>query len=309
MIAYTFKRLLALIPVLLGVGTVSFLLVHFIPGDPVDLILGDRASLQDKANLREELKLNRPLPEQYFVFWKGAFVGDFGSSLRSRKSVSSLLAERFPATFELAFTAVALALLFGLPLGTLAGARPYSIFDAGGLGYGILGISLPAIFLAPLLIYVFSMQLDWLPVSERSGWDSLVLPALSLAIPLSAVILRIARASMLEVTSDDYIRTARAKGLSERRVYLNHALRNALIPVITIVGLQLGALLTGTVVTETIFDWPGLGTLLLSAIQQRDYPVVQGCVLFIALIYVLVNFLTDLAYGLANPRIRLGDSE
>lgn len=308
MIGYVIKRILALIPVLIGVGTVSFFLVHFIPGDPVDLILGDQASIEDKANLRSALNLDRPLGEQYVYFWKGLAVGDLGQSLRTRRPVSSLIAERFPATFELAFSAVLMALLIGLPLGTLSGARPYTLVDGAGLLYGILGISLPAIFLAPVLIYVFSMQLDLFPVSERSGLNSLVLPALSLAIPLSAVILRISRASMLEVTGEDFIRTARAKGLSERKVYMVHALRNALIPVITIVGLQLGALLTGTVITETIFDWPGIGTLLLSAIQQRDYPVVQGCVLFIAFIYVAVNFLTDLAYGFANPRIRLEES-
>lgn len=308
MISYTLKRILALIPVLIGVGTVSFMLVHFIPGDPVDLILGDQASLQDKENLREELNLNQPLGAQFLTFWSGILKGDMGDSLRSRKPVRTMILERFPATFELALTAVFLAVLIGLPLGTLAGAKPYSLTDFGGLGYGILGISLPAIFLAPLLIYIFSMQLDFFPVSERSGWDSLVLPSLSLAIPLSAVILRISRASMLEVTGEDFIRTARSKGLSERKVFMVHALRNALIPVITIVGLQLGALLTGTVITETIFDWPGIGTLLLSAIQQRDYPVVQGCVMFIAFIYVAVNFLTDIAYGFANPRIRLEDA-
>ena len=308
MSGYILKRFLALIPVLLGVGTISFLLVHFIPGDPVDLILGDRASLEDKANLRASLNLDQPLTTQYLTYWKGLFQGDMGQSLRTHRPVAALIQERFPATFELALSAVVLALLIGVPAGALAGAKPYSTADMTGLGYGILGISLPAIFLAPVLIYVFSMKLDWFPVSERSGWDSLVLPALSLAVPLSAVILRICRASMLEVTGEDYIRTARSKGLSERKVYLVHALRNALIPVITIVGLQLGALLTGTVITETIFDWPGIGTLLLSAIQQRDYPVVQGCVLFIAVIYVTVNFLTDLAYGFANPRIRLQDS-
>lgn len=308
MIGYTLKRLLILIPVLIGVGTVSFFLVHFIPGDPVDLILGEQASEQDKIALRSNLHLDRPLGEQYVTFWKGVVKGDLGSSLRSKKPVTELLRDRFPATFELALTAVFMALLIGLPLGALAGAKPYSQIDFFGLSYGIAGISLPAIFLAPMLIYVFSMQLDWFPVSERTTWASLFLPAVSLAIPLSAVILRISRASMLEVTGEDYIRTARSKGLSERKVYLVHALRNALIPVITIVGLQLGALLTGTVITETIFDWPGIGTMLLSAIQQRDYPVVQGCVLFIAVVYVTVNFLTDLAYGFANPRIRLENS-
>lgn len=308
MIHYFIKRLLALIPVLIGVGTVSFLLVHFIPGDPVDLILGDLASIEDKANLRSALELDLPLGEQYINFWKGLVTGDLGTSLRTRQPVLTHLLERFPATFELALSAVLMSLLIGLPLGALAGSKPYSPIDIGGLGYGILGISLPAIFLAPILIYVFSMKLDLFPVSERSGLDSLVLPALSLAIPLSAVILRISRASMLEVIGEDYIRTAKAKGVSERKIYLKHALRNALIPVITIVGLQLGALLTGTVITETIFDWPGIGTLLLSAIQQRDYPMVQGCVLFIAFIYVTVNFLTDIAYGFANPRIRLEES-
>jgi peptide/nickel transport system permease protein len=267
--------------------------------------LGDQASQQDKDNLRRDLGLDRPLLQQFTRYVTNVTVGDLGMSMTSREPVSKEIAARFPATFELTLAAMAMALLWGLPWGAWAGARPQTSCDRMSLLAGLVAMSLPGIFLGPLLIYVFAIRLDLFPVSERGGLEHLFLPALSLAIPLGAVILRITRASMREVVNDDYIRTARSKGLTEKTIYLHHALRNALMPVVTIVGIQTGAILTGTVITETIFDWPGIGSLLYNAIQRRDYPVIQGCVLLIATIYVLVNLLTDLAYGLVNPKVRL----
>jgi peptide/nickel transport system permease protein len=213
---------------------------------------------------------------------------------------------RFPATIELSAASLFLALLWGLPLGVYSAVKQYSIEDNTAMSFGLIGMSVPGIFLGPALIYFFAMRLDWFPVSERGGLEHLVLPAVSLAIPLGAVILRMTRAAMLEVVREDYIRTARAKGLASGRIYFRHALRNALVPIVTIVGLQLGALLTGTVITETIFDWPGVGLLLYNSIQRRDYPMAQGCVLLVACTYVFVNLLTDLVYGLVNPKVRLG---
>lgn len=283
----------------------TFLLIHLVPGDPVDLILGEQASQQDKDNLRHDLGLDLSLGQQFARYAKGVVTGNLGVSLQSREPVFQEIASRFPATFELTLAAMTMALLWGLPWGAWAGAKPSSKSDRLSLLAGLIAMSLPGIFLGPLLIYVFAVRLDLFPVSEHGGLDHLFLPALSLAIPLGAVILRITRASMREVVNDDYIRTARSKGLSDRAIYLHHALRNALMPVVTIVGIQTGAILTGTVITETIFDWPGIGSLLYNAIQRRDYPVIQGCVLLIATVYVLVNLCTDLAYGLVNPKVRL----
>lgn len=305
MFRFAITRLIGTLPVLIGVCVMTFLLVHLVPGDPVDMMLGEQASQQDKENLRRELGLDRSLGEQFILYAKGVVTGNLGMSLTSREPVSHEIASRFPATLELTVAAMAMALLWGLPWGAWAGAKPRSKSDRLSLLAGLIAMSLPGIFLGPLLIYVFAVRLDLFPVSERGGLEHLFLPALSLAIPLGAVILRITRASMREVVNDDYIRTARSKGLSDRAIYLHHALRNALMPVVTIVGIQTGAILTGTVITETIFDWPGIGFLLFNAIQRRDYPTIQGCVLLIATIYVVVNLLTDLAYGLVNPKVRL----
>jgi peptide/nickel transport system permease protein len=228
-----------------------------------------------------------------------------GTSLSTRVPVSDEIAAHFPATFELAVTALVIAMLWGLPLGVWSAVGAGGWRDHLGSAISLFGMSVPGVFLGPALIYIFAIRLDWLPVSDRGGPEHLVLPACSLALPLGAVIVKMTRAAMLEVLKNDYMRTARAKGVSEFVLYFHHALRNALMPIVTIVGLQLSALLTGTVITETIFDWPGLGLLLFTAIQRRDYPMVQGCVLFIACIYVLVNWLTDLAYGLVNPQVRL----
>lgn len=305
MIKFLLRRGLSTIPVVLGVCTLTFLLIHFVPGDPVDIMLGETASIADKEVLRERLGLNKPLPLQYKDFLIGLTQFDLGRSLHSGNAVSSAITERIPATFELTVAAMFMAILCGVPLGIFAAVKHYSLTDHSILISSLLGMSIPGFFLGPMLIWLFAILLPWFPVSERGGIEHLILPALSLALPLGAIIMRMTRASMLEVIKEDYIRTAQAKGISKHRVYFRHALRNALMPIITIVGLQIGALLTGTVITETIFDWPGLGTLLFNAIQSRDYPVVQGCILLISLTYVFVNLLTDIAYGVADPKVRM----
>jgi peptide/nickel transport system permease protein len=302
------RRLVLTLPSLFGVITLAFLLIHLVPGDPVDQMLGEQASLEDRQNLRHELGLDRPLLEQYVSYLKQISTFEFGRSLVSRDPVGVEIRDRFPATVELSLASLLFAILWGLPLGVWAAVKPRSLWGWSGDALGLMGMSIPAVFLGPALVYVFAIRLDWLPVSESGSFEHLILPALSLALPLGAVILRMTRAAVMEVLNEDFIRTARSKGVSEPRIYFKHALRNALIPIVTILTLQLGALLTGTVITETIFDWPGIGTLLFGAIQSRDYPVVQTCILMVAVIYVLVNFLGDILYGLVNPRIRLGNS-
>lgn len=305
MLRYTLRRLAITLPSLLGVATLAFLLIHLVPGDPVDLMLGEQAAPQDRENLRRELGLDKPLPQQYANFLGQLSHLEFGRSLVSRESVGAEIRSHFPATLQLSLVALFFALLWGMPLGVQAAVHPRSLWGWFAEMMGLLGMSVPAVFLGPVLVYIFAIRMDLLPVSERDGLLSVILPALSLALPLGAVITRMTRASVREVLNEDYIRTARSKGLSERAVYFKHALRNALIPIVTIVSLQLGALLTGTVITETIFDWPGIGTLLFGAIQRRDYPVVQACILMVACIYVLVNLLGDIMYGVVNPRVRM----
>lgn len=305
MIKFLIRRVFASLPVVLGVCTLTFFLIHLVPGDPVDIMLGEQASDIDREALRADLRLNLPLHVQYFEFVKRVAKFDLGRSLHKRQPVAVEIFERFPATMELTFAAMFFALLAGVPLGVGAAVRRSSWPDHVVTLTGLLSMSIPGIFLGPLLIWFFALQLDLFPVSERGGLNHLILPALSLAIPICAVISRMTRMSMLEVVREDYIRVAKAKGLTPFYIYGKHALANALMPLITIVGLQVGALLTGTVITETIFDWPGIGTLLIQAIQSRDYPLVQGCVLLISLIYVSVNTATDIAYGLANPKVRL----
>lgn len=291
---------------LLGVITLSFLLLHFVPGDPVELMLGERAPAADKENLRRALGLDLPIGEQYTQYLGKLAHFDMGRSLAMRSPVSSEIAKHFPATVELALTALLIAIAWGLPFGVWAAVKAGGWRDHAANTVALLGMSVPGVFLGPILIYLFAIQLDWFPVSDRGSLAHLVLPACSLALPLGAVILRMTRASVLDVLNEDYIRTARSKGLGDGKIYFKHALRNALIPIVTIVGLQLSALLTGTVVTETIFDWPGIGSLVFTAIQRRDYPLVQGCVLFVASIYVMVNLLTDFMYGVVNPKVRSG---
>jgi len=309
---FLLRRLLLVAPTVFGVITLVFLLIHCIPGDPVDVMLGETASVADKAQLRRQLGLDQPVALQYGRYLVRLAHGDLGRSLHSGRPVRRLIVARYPATLELAagalLVAVVLAAPLGVlaaPLGVLAAARPRSAFDAAGRVVAVLGIALPNFWLGPLLILLFAIDLEWAPVSGRGGLAHLVLPALTLGFGMAAVLTRMLRATLLERLGDDYVRTARAKGAGEMRVVLRHALRNAVLPVVTVLGLQAGALLAGAIITETIFAWPGLGRLTLLAIQTRDYPLVQGCILVIALSYVGVNLVTDLLYGCIDPRVRV----
>lgn len=303
---YFFRRLLFLIPTLYVVVTLVFFLVHLIPGDPVDFILGEQAMAADRVRLVHELKLDRSLWVQHSYFISGLLHGDLGQSLYDGVPVASLIAGKFPATFKLAIVSMIIAVGMAVPLGLLSALRKDRLIDHGAMFLALLGISIPHFFLGPLLILFFSIQLGWLPVSGDESLFSIVLPAITLGTALAAMVSRITRASMLEVLRTDYVRTAKAKGLGPWKVNLKHAFRSALIPVVTVLGLQFGALLAGTVVTEKVFNWPGLGTLMLQGIERRDYPVVQGCVLTIAFTFILVNLLTDLLYAYLDPRVELG---
>ncbi len=304
--AYVLSRLVNALWVLFGVTTLVFFLIHWVPGDPVAVMLGESASAADAGALRHALGLDRPLPEQWWRFVTGVLSFDLGDSLYYRQPVFALLTSRFGATLELTAWAFLVAVALALPLGLLAAARKGSGWDSAAMGFSLLGVSIPNFWLGPLLVMAFSLGLGWFPVSGRDSALSVVLPAITLGTGLAAVLSRMVRSSLLEVLGEDYIRSARARGLGERQVLLRHALRNAWLPVLTLLGMQLGALLGGAVVTEMVFNWPGIGALLVESIQRRDYPVVQGCVLLISLVYVLVNLLTDLAYARVDPRIRLG---
>ena len=303
---YLIRRSLGLIPVALGVATLTFAMIHLVPGDPVTAMLGDSAQPADISVMRHQLGLDRPLWEQYLAYLQKIAHGDLGDSLSMHQPVSQLIAERYPATLELAAAGLILAVAIAFPLGLIAGANPGRAPDTAAMGIAILGISIPHVCLGPLLMILFSVRLRWLPLTGRGGLQHLVLPALTLGTALAAILARMLRQSLIHISSADYMRTARSKGLSARDALIRHGLRNALTPVLTLLGLEAGALLTGSIITEVIFSWPGLGRLLISGIGNRDYPLVQGCVLTFALSYVLVNLLTDLAYGAIDPRIRPG---
>ncbi|MFQ5914585.1 MAG: nickel ABC transporter permease [Nitrospinota bacterium] len=301
---YLLRRLFLLIPVVLGVVTAVFLIVHLVPGDPVEIMLGEQAQPADRESLRRALGLDRPIWEQYLRFLGGLLIGDLGQSLHHRRGVAALVLERLPATLELGAAAMGVAIAIALPLGVLAAARARSWLDHGSMLGSLLGVSIPNFWLGPLLISLFSLRFNWLPPSGRGGLEHLILPALTLGTGLAAILTRMTRASLLEVLPKEFVRTARAKGLVERVVLLRHGLRNALLPVVTVAGLQTGAVLSGSVITESIFAWPGIGRLTIEAIAARDYPLVQGCVLTIALTYVTLNLLTDLVYTVCDPRVR-----
>ena len=301
---YLLNRLLWTLPTLLGVLTLVFFLLHLIPGDPVDVMLGEQARAADRVRMRAALGLDQPLAGQYVGFLRRTATGDLGTSITRRRPVRGLIAERLPATAELMLGAMAVALLVALPLGVVAALHHGRWLDQVASAFAVLGVATPNFWLGPLLILAFAIRLDWLPVNERGGLAHLVLPAITLGTAMAALLSRMTRTALVEVLGEDYIRTARAKGVGGGRVVAVHALRNALIPVVTVIGLQVGALLSGAIITESIFDWPGLGTLLLEGIYGRDYPLVQGCILVIALTYVAVNLATDLAYGWIDPRIR-----
>jgi ABC-type dipeptide/oligopeptide/nickel transport system permease component len=300
------RRVLLAIPVLLGVATLVFSLIHLIPGDPVQAMLGDAASPESVVELRSRLGLDRPLYVQYAAFLKNAAHGDLGTSLRTNESVTAAIAARLPATFELALAAIFVAVAIAIPAGILAAVWADTSVDHLATTLALLGISMPTFWLGPLLAIVFSVTLGWLPVSGRGTLAHLVLPAVTLGAPLAAVLTRMTRASLIDELRELYVTAARARGLSAARVVLRHAFRNSLIPIVTVLGLQVGAVLTGAVITETIFAWPGVGRLLIQSIGFRDYPLVQGCILLIAVTYVSVNLLTDMAYGFLDPRIRIG---
>lgn len=303
---YLLQRLLLLLPTLLGALTLVFLLIHLIPGDPVEVMLGETATAADKEGLRRSLGLDRPLAAQYGSFLTGLLSGDLGRSLSEQIGVADLIRARVPATIELTLCAMTVALGLSFILALLAAMYKGSWIDRIALFFSLLGLSMPNFWLGPLLMIVFSILLGWLPVSGRGGLDHLILPSLTLGLAMAAILTRILRVNLLRAVREDYVRTARAKGLSESQVWLKHTLRNALLSVITIVSLQFGSLLAGAIITETIFSWPGVGRLTVQAIQTRDYPLVQGCVLVIAVSYLLVNFLTDIFYHLIDPRIVYG---
>ena len=304
-------RLALTIPVVWLVVSLVFLLIHLVPGDPIEQMLGEGATPADMSALRHQYGLDQPLWMQYVHYWSGVLHGDLGSSIRLHDQVSHLIAARYPYTMALTLTALALGLALALPAGILAAVRRGRFVDQTLSVVSLFGLSVPGLALGPILFLIFSIQLGWLPVSgANSGgtgaieWPYLVLPSIAMGASLAAILTRMVRTAMLEELGQDYIRTARAKGLSETAVVCRHALPNALVPIVTVVGLQFGALLAGAIVTETIFSWPGLGRLTVSAISNRDYALVQGCLLSIGLTYVLVNLLTDVVYRWVNPRMR-----
>ena len=301
---FLLRRLVLTIPVLLGVATLVFALIHLVPGDPVQAMLGESASPQEMAQLRTRLGLDRPLLVQYVDFMKGAVSGNLGTSLRTGQPVTRAIAERLPATFELAVAAMIVSVMVAIPLGILAAVRAGTLVDQAATAVALAGISMPSFWLGPLLAIVFSVWLGWFPVAGRGTLANLVLPAITLGAPLAATIARMTRASVIEELRELYVLAARARGVSWMRAVLRHAFRNSLVPVVTVIGLQLGSVLTGAVITETIFAWPGVGRLLVQSISARDYPAVQGCILLIAVTYVSTNLLVDVAYGFLDPRIR-----
>ena len=303
MLHFLVRRLLLSVPVLLGVATLVFSLIHLVPGDPVQAMLGDSASQEDVAEMRGRLGLDRPLYVQYGAFLSGLAHGSLGTSLRTNEPVVQAIAQRLPATFELAAAAMFLAVVIAIPLGIVAAVGVGTWVDYTATTLALVGISMPNFWLGPLLAIVFAVTLGWLPVSGSGTIAHLVLPAITLGAPLAAVLARMTRASVIEERRELYVLAARARGVSRTRAILRHAFRNSLIPIVTVLGLQMGAVLTGAVITETIFAWPGVGRLLIQSISFRDYPLVQGCILLIAVTYVAMNLLTDLVYGLLDPRI------
>lgn len=301
--SYFIHRLLLLLPTLFGAMTLVFLLIHLVPGDPVEVMLGETANAADKQELRRSLGLDLPVLEQYRVFLLNLLRGDLGNSLYEPARVAQMIRLRLPATFELALSAMVAALLISFPLAIFAAIYRGRWPDRCALVFSLLGLSLPNFWLGPLLMIVFSIQLGWAPVSGRGGLSHLWLPALTLGLGMAAILTRLLRAGLLQTIQEDFVRTARAKGLAESRVWLKHMLRNALFSVVTIMSLQFGSLLAGSLITETIFSWPGIGRLTVQAIQTRDYPVVQGCVLVIAVSYLLISLFTDLLYKLVDPRV------
>ena len=304
MTTYIARRLLAVIPTLLGVLLTVFLMVRLAPGDPAQLLAGEFATPETLADIRQRFGLDQPWHVQLGLYAANVLRGDLGQSVRTRKPVAYELRQYFPNTLRLTLGAMLVALLIGIPAGIIAATRPGTIFDLLAMLGALIGVSMPVFWFGLMAILIFSVQLGWFPVAGTGTLWHLVLPAITLGTSTAAILARMTRSAMLEVLSQDYIRTARAKGLAGRVVIFKHALRNALIPVVTITGLQFGGLLEGAVITETVFAWPGIGQLLVGSILARDYPVVQGAVLLIAVAFILINLIVDLLYGTIDPRIR-----
>ena len=304
MFAYTLRRLALTVPVLLGVATLVFALIHLVPGDPAEAMLGESAPAADLAELRTKLGLDKPLLVQYQAYVLGLARGNLGTSFRYNTPVAREIGQRLGRTAQLAAAAMAVSILVALPLGVLGALYRGQWIDQVATTVSLLGVAMPNFWLGPLLAIVFAVALGWLPVSGTGSWQHLVLPAVTLGGALAALLARMTRATLIDELRELYVLAARARGVSSARAVISHALRNSLIPVVTIIGLQLGAVLTGTIITETIFAWPGVGRLLIQAISFRDYPLVQGCILFIAATYVTMNLLVDLVYGWIDPRIR-----
>ncbi|BAD71160.1 MULTISPECIES: nickel ABC transporter permease [Thermus] len=304
MLTYLLRRILIAVPTLLGVVLLVFLMVRLAPGDPAILLAGEFATPETLEAIRTRYGLDRPLPEQFALYLGALLQGDLGESARSRRPVLEELKTYFPNTVVLATAAILVALATGIPLGILAALRQGSWLDLGVMVLALLGVSMPVFWFGLLAILIFSVELGWFPVAGKGTLAHLVLPAVTLGINATALLARMTRGTLVEVLSQDYIRTARAKGLAERVVIFKHALRNALIPVVTVAGLEFGSLLAGAVITETIFAWPGLGQLLVGSILSRDYPVVQGAVLLVAFTFTLVNLMVDLLYAWIDPRVR-----
>ena len=300
---FLLKRIMSALIGILGVISLVFFLIHMIPGDPIDVMLGESALAADREALRQGLGLHLPLYEQWWSYLAALVQADFGYSLFSGRPIVELLVERIPSTLHLSATALLIALIMALPLGVVAATRQHSVYDYGSMGFALIGISIPNFWMGPLLILVGALWLGWFPVSGQEGWNAVILPALTLGTAMAAILARMIRSSLLEILGEDFLRTARAKGLSPTKVIFIHALPNALLPILTLVGLQLGGLLGGAVITETVFAWPGLGLLMIEAIKQRDYPVVQAAVLCISITYIFVNLFTDLLYAWLDPRI------
>lgn len=309
MLRYVLGRLVGMLPVLFGVTVLVFLMTAFSPGDPVVAMLGESAqgiSREALEELRTQLGLDRPLPAQYAAYVGGLLRGDLGVSIRSRRPVLAEIADRLPATIELAVAALALAVALGVTLGVVAAVRKRTWVDGAAIAVALVGVSVPVFWSGFLLMIVFALELGWLPASGRGSVRHLILPAVTVGVSSAAFIARITRGAVLEALGQDYVRTAHAKGVAPRRVVVRHALRNALLPIVTVVGLQLGGLLGGAVLTETVFAWPGVGRMLVDAILARDLPLVQGSVLVISLIFILVNLAVDLSYAAINPKVRYG---
>jgi peptide/nickel transport system permease protein/oligopeptide transport system permease protein len=303
MLAFVVRRLMLAIPTLVGVMIVVFLLLYVAPGDPVQDMVGERADAETIARLRKELHLDEPVAKQFVLYAGGVLRGDLGNSYITQRPIIRDIQERFPKTLLLAGTAMLLASVLGITIGVLSARNPGGWFDRLGLGLAYLGISFPVYWVGLILILIFAVTLKWLPPSGYGGIEYLILPALALGSRSIAFLARVTRSSMLEVLGGDFVRTARAKGLRERMVIGRHALRNALIPIITVLGLDFGYYLTGSILTETIFSWPGIGRYVVNAIARRDLPAINGTVLFLSIVFVLVNLITDLAYAKADPRV------